>query len=183
MPALATTAELAHRLADFDPDSASDQAKAEALLEQASAYLLAETGQTVTVVEGAGTPAELSVYGSGTAYLYVGPHVGTIAAEDVETASGYEVPDFVDRGDYLVATDETGNLYPSRYWPRDILYTVTAVWGVSTVAGDLKSAVLDLAAHWYEQSYAERPARTVPESVTRFVERTRYERAWGAQFA
>ena len=182
MPALATTAALAHRLVDFDPDVEADVTKAEALLEQASAWVLAESGMTVTVPDEGAVASEQTVYGSGTAYLYVGPHTDTIVAADVETSSGYEVPDFIDRGDYLVITDDSGNLHPSGYWPRDVAYTVSAIWGVSEATGDLVSAVLDLAAHWYEQSYAERPARTIPDSVRRTIDRIRYERAWRAQF-
>jgi hypothetical protein len=175
----ATTDELAARLPYFDPADADQLEAAGALLQQATDYLVAECGDAEIV---GAEPAARDFWGNGTAYLWVGPHTVTIAAEDIEAPSGYTAPTFVDRGEYLVAADAAGTITPGVYWPANVKYVVTATWGAATIDGARKSACLDLAVFWYVASHTDRPEQLatsdVPERVRKSIDRIRYAAAF-----
>jgi hypothetical protein len=183
-----TTQEMEARLPDFDPASAPAVAVVQALIDEASAYLDAETGETFAVPAVGAVASARVVYGSGTGYLAVDEHTGTIAAEDITIASGAAVPSFVDRGRYLVTTDTAGDLEPSHgtVWPAGQKITVTAVWGVGAIPADLKTACRELVVAWYVRSYAERPESApseIPPSVTRTITRYAVRRGLRRAFA
>jgi hypothetical protein len=148
---IATVAQLASRLPDFDPDSETDVALVTDLLNQATALIEGETGESYAAASG--SPASRSFYGDGTPYLAIDEHDGTIEAAGVTMPDGYTEPAFVDRGRYLVTTTSTGDLASSIAWPAGVPVAVSADWG-RTAPGDLVSACLDIAAAWYVRSYA-----------------------------
>jgi hypothetical protein len=145
--AYASQDELLERLPEASASTDGDLL--DSLLEQASAVVAKLTGETYDV---AGEEAsELVVYGTGTPFLRVGPHVGTVAAEDVEMPSGYTAPAFADTGEYLRATDSTGVFSDAISWPAGVPVTVTAQWGAAAAPGDVKAATLTLAAEWWRR--------------------------------
>lgn len=181
MSPFATAASLAPRLPDFDPEDAGELAEVELLLQQATDFLAAECGYTADAV--AAETSDLVVYGTGTPYLFVGPHSPAVVGDDVAPPTGYTVPTFVDRGDYLVTVDAYGTLVPSYVWPLNVPFTVTAKYGAA-VPGDLKSACIDLVCFWWAQSHAasgtqlDAASREIPPSVRAVIDRRRYSAAF-----
>ena len=94
--AFATSDQLSARLPDFDPEDAADVAITDALLVQATEYLNGEIGVDTVVLGVSPSASDRIFYGTGTGYLAVDAHVGTIAAEDVTNANA-TIPYFVDR--------------------------------------------------------------------------------------
>lgn len=176
----ATASDLAARLPDFDPEDAAAVLSVEGLLEQATDYLVGETGADVVVAPPTGDGTARVFYGTGTAYLSVGDHDGAIVADNVEPPAAYGVPTFADVEGILVLTGAAGDVYPYAYWPLGVPFTITARWGSAAVPGDLKAACLDLAVFWYVQSRVDRPEQMasgdVPASVRRVIERRRYQK-------
>lgn len=178
-----TADDLTARLPDFDPAVSAQVSAVEALIAEAEAFIQAETGRTF--VDPSGTPSARVVYGSGTPYLAVDAHAGTIGADDIAIASGAAVPSFVDRGTYLVITDSTGDISEWSRWPAGDRITVTADYGEAAPA-DLLTAARDLVAAWYTASLSDDAAGAVPDvppTAARVIARHRLTGAMRRMFA
>ena len=96
------------------------------------------------------TASDRTFYGSGTRYLYVGPHNSVIAAGDVAfTDSGLTVPTFTERNDYLVA--QAGFC-----WDWEEMLTISAKWGFAAIPADIQQACAEMALAIWQTSDAGR---------------------------
>jgi hypothetical protein len=77
-------------------------------------------------------------YGSGTRFLYVGAHNSAIVAADVEFVdTTLTVPDFTERGNFLVA--EKGFCW---LWEESL--TISAKWGFTAIPPEIEQACIEL---------------------------------------
>lgn len=127
------------------------------------------------------------IYGNGSNYLKLPPHVtGTVSAT-ISVPTGYTVQEFIQADGYLVRA-ETGTLANSLNWTVSGWYsglpiTVTAKWGYETTPADVKAAIIELVINiWRETDPAflklvnldSQPIREkMPPRVTEIAKRYR----------
>jgi len=88
---------------------------------------------------------ERTIYGSGTSYLTLPPHVGEIA---ITVPENYTMPTYAEVDNTLWLTDSTGVRYPAGStptWWRGVAITVVGRWGFPEIPDDVKEAVVELA--------------------------------------
>lgn len=123
------------------------------LIERASRFFDLVCGVEPEHFEPAGaTATERTFYGDGTHYLKLDPYVAGTLDATISLPEAYTVPDFVERGGFLIITDSNGVLPPFRYfynccytgWYSGVAITVTAKWGYEDTPADVQLAVIEL---------------------------------------
>lgn len=142
-------------------DVTADDALLTALIPRASRIFdkLAGVGPDYFAPE-AGTATDQIFYGNGTDFLEIGPHKA-LSITTVAMPTGYTVPDYVVKDDFLVRTyNDNGTLRTNDNvrsfwdwwngivgggWPDGVPVTVTAKYGQDTaIPEDVKEATIEL---------------------------------------
>lgn len=96
---------------------------------------------------GTGEPEARVFYGTGSVYLFLPPHYGTLT---LSMPTAYTAPEWVDVEGALRTKSSDGVIFEPlasnrTFWPSGVAVTVTAKWGFEAIPEDVKEAVIELA--------------------------------------